>query len=58
MPTYDCKEDGCDGKVTFPEKNANDQAKGNYEIKMIVIGEEPRQCSKCGKSWFESELQS
>ena len=43
-------------KSPFPRKNANADSEKDYETRMIVIGEEPSQCPKCGKSWFQSEL--
>jgi len=57
MPTYDCKQDGCDGKVTFPEKK-NPSSDRDLEIKMVIIVKEPSQCPKCGKSWYERELKT
>ena len=58
MVTYDCKKQGCDGRVIFPSNSDSSSNNRSLITKLIVIGEKPSQCPKCGKSWYESELKT
>lgn len=63
MPTYACKTKNCKGVLTFPEKSEQPNSAANPPHKnsgmfLIVIKDEPAECSKCGTSYYESELES
>jgi hypothetical protein len=62
MQTYDCKTNGCEGKISFPPeaKDESDRppVKGGMGLAVTFVGEIPQQCPRCHISFYESELRT
>jgi hypothetical protein len=61
MPTYQCKNQDCKGTVTFaiedvrPTAATPEQRKWG-DMSLVIIIDEPAECTECGASYYEHEL--
>lgn len=57
MATYDCKKQGCPGKVSFPDTKKDTHPKPSKGgLDLTRIREIPQECSQCHTSYLEYEF--